>query len=131
MLLESTSKSSPPKSRQSRAPRYGSRIIAQPVSGEETPEGRDNSKQGQALSVGQTNLNKNGKRPPLTVEWTHRGLSAHENLSGAECVAQPLHSIPSPKENQVSLQQMAYRAFWTGVLPEERIEEECHQIEKL
>jgi hypothetical protein len=36
-----------------------------------------------------------------------------------------------PKQDEISLLQETYRAFWAGRLPEDRIEEECLRIRSL
>jgi co-chaperonin GroES (HSP10) len=94
-------------------------------------EARDTSKRGEVVSRSPGYLDKAPKRARPTVIPGGRVLPELQAVPSGELVAKPLQSTPSLKEDQVSLMKRTYRAIWTGILSEERIEEESRWIEKL
>ena len=57
-----------------------------------------------------------------------RNLPVGQQPSENRLAEPPAQPLARPKQDEVSILQQIYRAFWEGKLPRERIEEECGRI---
>jgi co-chaperonin GroES (HSP10) len=112
------------------ADRKGSRKGAQRaiVSPEEAKTG---STREEVIRCGREELNKNGEQVRLPVKPGRRVLPLPQRLPDEEVAATSVHSVSRPEQDPVSVMKQTYRAIWSGILSEERIEDECRCIERL
>jgi hypothetical protein len=126
------------KGRTSRVHELGSAVVAGGEDSEEKTssvidlpdKARRISKSEKGLGICPDKLNQGRDclRPELALG--DYALAHLRKPSNEQLAVKPQQGVP-PDDDEVSLLHKAYRAFWAGKLPDERIEEECRSIARL